>query len=417
MCNVCTSFVPAKALSLSDSSSSKTGCCCCCYCVSAPSQRVVVVVLLRLCSASAGGGSTAAAQVQEESMANAAKIDEFKTKEFDEKMKSKYGQTLRIFIWPSTFASIVWKPLSVHFPDLPAISAFSVADVNGSSICGALHEADPLNGCSPLSNAVVASNETNKTNFVLMIRGQCNFSYKIQNAQAAGYDAAIVYAHRKKSPLIYMTYPEGANVPAFYVTLETGAYSKEHDRGEAGECCIFPLSYAWNKHVEKIIVWGMLLLFVISIPLLFWFARKLYPIDSPRRHRPEQTRQLPRSTVNALPSFVFSSVTSVRCHGRETLCSICLEDYREGENLRVLPCRHEFHSSCVDSWLIRWGTFCPVCRHEIRRSTSNEGNEQLSAELLGSDQTWKTKCLVLYGFGVACIHGLLDIGLMAGISI
>lgn len=275
------------------------------------------------------------------------------------------------------FASIVWKPLSVHFPDLPAISAFSVADVNGSSICGALHEADPLNGCSPLSNAVVASNETNKTNFVLMIRGQCNFSYKIQNAQAAGYDAAIVYAHRKKSPLIYMTYPEGANVPAFYVTLETGAYSKEHDRGEAGECCIFPLSYAWNKHVEKIIVWGMLLLFVISIPLLFWFARKLYPIDSPRRHRPEQTRQLPRSTVNALPSFVFSSVTSVRCHGRETLCSICLEDYREGENLRVLPCRHEFHSSCVDSWLIRWGTFCPVCRHEIRRSTSNEGNEQV----------------------------------------
>lgn len=27
------------------------------------------------------------------------------------------------------------------------------------------------------------------------------------------------------------------------------------------------------------------------------------------------------------------------------------------------------------------------------------------------------QCLVLYGFGVACIHGLLDIGLMAGISI
>lgn len=35
------------------------------------------------------------AQVQEESMANAAKIDEFKTKEFDEKMKSKYGQYVK----------------------------------------------------------------------------------------------------------------------------------------------------------------------------------------------------------------------------------------------------------------------------------------------------------------------------------
>lgn len=210
-----------------------------------------------------------------------------------------------------------------------------------------------------------------------MIRGQCNFSYKIENAQAAGYHAAIVYADRKKSPLIYMTYPVGANVPAFYVTLETGAYLKEHARGEAAECCIFPLSYARNKLVRKIFLWGMLLLTVISLPLFFLFVYKLSPIDSLRRHRQEQTRQLPRSTVNALPSFVFSSVTSVRCHGGETLCSICLEDYREGENLKVLPCKHEFHSSCVDSWLIRWGTFCPVCRHDIRRSTSNEGNEQV----------------------------------------
>ncbi|KAK9210017.1 hypothetical protein WN944_002386 [Citrus x changshan-huyou] len=35
------------------------------------------------------------AQVQEESMANAAKIAEVKAKEFDEKMKSKYGQWVK----------------------------------------------------------------------------------------------------------------------------------------------------------------------------------------------------------------------------------------------------------------------------------------------------------------------------------
>lgn len=32
-------------------------------------------------------------------------------------------------------------------------------------------------------------------------------------------------------------------------------------------------------------------------------------------------------------------------------CAICLEDYQSGNELRLLPCNHQFHTLCVDAWL------------------------------------------------------------------
>lgn len=32
-------------------------------------------------------------------------------------------------------------------------------------------------------------------------------------------------------------------------------------------------------------------------------------------------------------------------------CSICLEDFVVGSEVRTLPCTHFFHLSCIDTWL------------------------------------------------------------------
>jgi len=45
-------------------------------------------------------------------------------------------------------------------------------------------------------------------------------------------------------------------------------------------------------------------------------------------------------------------------------CTICLDNFKEGSTIRLLPCFHSFCSECVDPWLQQRST-CPVCKNSI----------------------------------------------------
>ncbi|KND94299.1 Protein goliath [Tolypocladium ophioglossoides CBS 100239] len=56
-------------------------------------------------------------------------------------------------------------------------------------------------------------------------------------------------------------------------------------------------------------------------------------------------------------------------------CSICTEDFKVGEDVRVLPCNHRFHPNCVDPWLVDVAGTCPLCRLDLRpgQGSTNSG--------------------------------------------
>ncbi|XP_021274786.1 receptor homology region, transmembrane domain- and RING domain-containing protein 1 [Herrania umbratica] len=252
-------------------------------------------------------------------------------------------------------STVVLKPFSLSFADLPAKFA---RGMNNSAVCGALEVADPLDACTRLRNEF-GSNRTDWVKFALIIRGDCSFEEKIRNAQSAGFSAAIVYDDRNGGNLVYMMMdPKGIEVQAVFVSKSAGEFLKDHAKGEMGECCIYR---QLNGRAWTVFAICFLSLVVIAAFLVIAF---IGPRSLSNWRGRNSVKSVDTKMVEALPRVTFSSARLSQCCTGET-CAICLEDYKDGEILKVLPCQHDFHSSCVESWLTKWGTFCPVCKLDM----------------------------------------------------
>lgn len=47
-------------------------------------------------------------------------------------------------------------------------------------------------------------------------------------------------------------------------------------------------------------------------------------------------------------------------------CLICLNAFEYDENVKIFSCKHYFHVTCVDQWLLRERS-CPLCRKPVTR--------------------------------------------------
>jgi hypothetical protein len=54
------------------------------------------------------------------------------------------------------------------------------------------------------------------------------------------------------------------------------------------------------------------------------------------------------------------------------MCSICIDDFEEGEKLVLLPrCRHSFHHDCLHPWLTGRQGCCPLCKTSVLEKDEN----------------------------------------------
>ncbi|KAI8393366.1 uncharacterized protein BYT42DRAFT_3829 [Radiomyces spectabilis] len=59
-------------------------------------------------------------------------------------------------------------------------------------------------------------------------------------------------------------------------------------------------------------------------------------------------------------------------------CVICLEGFKHGELVRELPCKHEYHCTCIDPWLKTKSAECPLCKFDCFSPPPTETVKQKS---------------------------------------
>ncbi|KAI8048862.1 hypothetical protein BDF22DRAFT_251890 [Syncephalis plumigaleata] len=256
----------------------------------------------------------------------------------------------------------------------------------------------------------------------LIERGGCGFIDKIRHAQAVGASAVIVGDHEGIGLIAMIADVDASDVKIPAVFLRRRCYRDllHHATAKATFITVkitgdtFSSWFTYDSFLGTWLLYSVLFYIVLSILWATWHiifgpirlpviqgtftirfsssrsastntigARvpAASPAASPAEHARRTLRQLrvdlhamwrrldgwraAEEQVRQIPMVTFSTTEAESITDFPRRCAICLEDFIDGDRLRLLPCRHRFHANCVDRWLITRRRLCPICKQDI----------------------------------------------------
>ncbi|KAK4472401.1 hypothetical protein MN116_003658 [Schistosoma mekongi] len=262
-----------------------------------------------------------------------------------------------VILGVNVFAVVLVKDLSTgkavaQFEDSEAL--FGNAVTQKSLLLGRIHASHPINGCVDRIPLPENASESTLPYISLIKRGNCSFSRKTISAEKSGYIAAIIFNDEDDStfPMGYNS-SEIINISAVMIGLSDGELLLRK------YCVPYYFVEILPAHRRGIMLYLIPLITCLVLSIIALSVA--YCIRLWDRYRRRHRYCLPVKELHNIPETLFKEGFS-----EFETCAICLEDYKDGDKLRLLPCRHAYHSRCVDPWLLRRRGCCPICKKKIR---------------------------------------------------
>ncbi|XP_033637583.1 E3 ubiquitin-protein ligase RNF13-like isoform X1 [Asterias rubens] len=265
--------------------------------------------------------------------------------------------------------AITLKDETFIFPSIPSTFGARLP-INGLE--GMLVVASPIDACQPIQHPPEPKNASDYVNyFALIRRGICNFNEKVLNAQNMMYQGVIVF-NVGSDELLEMGGDKDAkevSIPSVFVGASSGAALKLMNYTSGSKIILnSEFTFPYNVYIIPFIS----IVGVCFIIMMFFLAAKYV-----RERQQIKRARLSRTNLKKIPTKKFVKGDAY------DVCAICLDDYEEGDKLRILPCNHAFHCKCVDPWLTNNRRTCPVCKRKVVPAGEADSDESDSDESSG----------------------------------
>ncbi|KAL4230585.1 F-BAR and double SH3 domains protein 2 [Mactra antiquata] len=213
----------------------------------------------------------------------------------------------------------------------------------------------------------------------LVQRGQCHFNTKIYYAaKRSNASAVIVYNSNTKADqtltvkgehdvgdvvAVLITYSKGELLidrlrshQFVNITLTRGQDEppRPENNGQLNNTSVLFVSISF------------IVLIIISLAwLVFYYIQRCRYTNAKER----LSRRLANAAKKAIAKIPQRSIKigDKELDTEADQCAVCIESYKWNDVIRVLPCKHIFHKSCVDPWLLDQRS-CPMCKMDILRA-------------------------------------------------
>ncbi|XP_062452567.1 E3 ubiquitin-protein ligase RNF167-like [Rhea pennata] len=271
-----------------------------------------------------------------------------------------------------TFSHVVYNHNSkcVAYKALPACFGPPLP-VEG--LTGYVIRVTPPKACHAIEHPPATSN-TSETYIALIQASGCSFVKKVLHAQQAGYQAAVVYNVDSEKLMNMMSDDKEAQqqieIPSVFTGESVFLHLQRTLHYEKGTCIsLLPPKHYFNPCQDAAkILW--------DTTWQYWLLLMKHP-SYYLLHCIEQEFGFMFNVIIATISLVVGMSWYKKAHqitvrtyqqgDKYETCVICMAEYEEGDQLKILPCSHAYHCACIDTWLHTQPgkKTCPFCKQQV----------------------------------------------------
>ncbi|KAK3698542.1 hypothetical protein QZH41_014468 [Actinostola sp. cb2023] len=236
---------------------------------------------------------------------------------------------------------------------------------------GFVYPAAPINACVAV-DPNTCKDSLDIACFLLVQEGGCSFGYKALMAKNAQYQFVIIYNTEsdklKDMPSDSYGKEVGADIMAIYVGKTAGLDLLRNNYTTGNLITITPPPFF--PDLEYYLIPFVIIVGICFIVMAMFMVTRYY-----KSYLEKRRNRITPANLKKIPTRKFKKGDDYY-----DVCAICLDDYKDGDKIRILPCDHVYHCKCVDPWLTEGKKTCPVCKQPVESTNTPERRQDSESE-------------------------------------